>query len=71
MKLVWTALTVLLLSIVVTPRNPHDVPLVNRQSSGDAGPIVDLGYGRYQGYYNSESGLNVFKGYVANCQPLW
>jgi hypothetical protein len=26
-------------------------------------PIVDLGYGVYQGYYNITSKLNIFKGY--------
>jgi hypothetical protein len=27
-------------------------------------PIVDLGYAIYEGYYNSTSELNIFKGYV-------
>lgn len=27
-----------------------------------SGPIVDLGYEVYQGYYNSSSQLNIFKG---------
>lgn len=25
-------------------------------------PVVDLGYARYQGYHDSASGLNVWKG---------
>lgn len=29
-----------------------------------AGPIVDLGYGIYQGSYDEASGINSFKGYV-------
>lgn len=39
-----------------------------RQSTASQGngssPIVDLGYSVYQGYTNTTSGLNVFKGYV-------
>jgi hypothetical protein len=27
-------------------------------------PTVDLGYGKYQGYHDSTSGLNVWKGSV-------
>ncbi|KAJ4387971.1 hypothetical protein N0V93_008574 [Gnomoniopsis smithogilvyi] len=30
--------------------------------SSETMPIVDLGYGVYQGYYNSTSSLNIFKG---------
>lgn len=26
-------------------------------------PVVDLDYGVYKGYFNSTSGLNIFKGY--------
>lgn len=28
-----------------------------------ASPVVDLGYARYQGLYNSTYDINVFKGY--------
>lgn len=28
-----------------------------------ASPVVDLGYAKYQGLYNSTYGINVFKGY--------
>lgn len=30
--------------------------------SGQISPVVDLGYGVYEGYYNSSSNLNIFKG---------
>ena len=33
-------------------------------------PIVDLGYASYQGYYDSEFGLNVFKGCAATANDL-
>ena len=34
------------------------------QATSDAGPIVDLEYARYQGYYNPTFDLNIFRGYV-------
>lgn len=39
-----------------------------------AAPVVDLDYARYQGYYNSTSGLNIYKGYCLHHfqnQPLF
>lgn len=33
-------------------------------ASSATSPIVDLGYGVYEGYYNSTSDLNIFKGCV-------
>jgi hypothetical protein len=33
-----------------------------------ASPVVDLGYAKYQGLYNSTYDINVFKGYVLRLQ---
>ncbi|CAD6567870.1 MAG: hypothetical protein ASARMPRED_001172 [Alectoria sarmentosa] len=72
MKLVpiWKRVLLLLTSTsatLTTPDTPATsyIALLNSthgQSASAAAPIVNLGYGRYQGYYDSESGLNVFKG---------
>ena len=63
------AFGILILGIITTftaRTTPSIVPLVNRstaQSATASAPVVDLGYGRYQGYFDPEYGLNVFKGY--------
>lgn len=33
--------------------------------------VVNLGYARYQGYYDSDFGLNVFKGCARDCQTFY
>lgn len=33
-----------------------------RASPPNEGPVVDLGYAKYQGYYNATYDLNVWKG---------
>lgn len=45
---IWNVVWVLLTSILASDAAPA--------------PIVDLEYASYQGYYDSEFGLNVFKG---------
>ncbi|KAL8709781.1 MAG: hypothetical protein Q9220_005567 [cf. Caloplaca sp. 1 TL-2023] len=53
-----------LASPVFDPR-PFDTHLIRRQSvdnSSTTGPVVDLGYERYQGVANTTTGLNTFKG---------
>ena len=35
-----------------------------RQNTSASAPVVDLGYSTYEGYYNSTSQLNIFKGYA-------
>ena len=47
---------------------PHDI--THGQSASAAAPIVRLGYGSYQGYYDSESRLNVFKGCATTATSL-
>lgn len=77
----WCRVCVLLTSIVATSATPdtpttpatrYIVPLYNsdRRSASVAAPIVDLGYDRYQGYYDSEFGLNVFKGIRYAAPPI-
>ena len=65
MKLPWTSLSALLLNIISATATPHNPPLVRRQASNATVPVVDLGYGRYKGYYNPEFDLDVYKGCVA------
>ena len=57
---------------LTTPATRYIVPLYDsdRRSASVAAPIVDLGYDRYQGYYDSEFGLNVFKGCAATAKSL-
>lgn len=33
-----------------------------REITSASAPVVDLGYGIYEGYYNSTSQLNIYKG---------
>lgn len=77
----WCRVCVLLTSIVATSATPNTlttpatryiVPLYDsdRRSASVAAPIVDLGYDRYQGYYDSEFGLNVFKGIRYAAPPI-
>ena len=58
-----TKLTLLLTTVLPTTATPPT--LITPSSNSTAVPLVDLGYARYQGTYNSEYGLNIFKGYVA------
>ncbi|KAJ5698618.1 hypothetical protein N7462_000623 [Penicillium macrosclerotiorum] len=39
-------------------------------STHKVGPIIDLGYAKYQGSYNDTSGLNIFKGIRYAAPPL-
>lgn len=54
---------------LVTPHYNHEAfedVLSKRQGSGDLGNnglVVDLGYERYQGVFNSSTGLNNWFGY--------
>lgn len=56
---------VLLTSIFATSATQHIAPLSNSTA-----PIVNLGYASYQGYYDSEFGLNVFKRCAATANVL-
>ena len=59
----WIALCLLFTPISASPDVTSATlvaPLYNTATS----LIVDLGYGSYQGYYDSKFGLNVFKGYA-------
>lgn len=81
---VWLRICLLLTSLVATsatptapanPANPatrYNGPLLinDWQFASAAAPHVDLNYGRYQGYYDSQFGLNVFKGYAATAKTL-
>ena len=44
------------------------VTLVLPFHNASSPPTVNLGYATYQGYYNSEFGLNIFKGCAANAR---
>lgn len=74
----WLRICLLLTSLVATsatPTNPatrYIGPLLinDRQFASAAAPTVDLNYGRYQGYYDSQLGLNVFKGIRYAAPPL-
>lgn len=77
---VWLRVCVLLTSILATstttpatPPNPATRYIgrlfdTDLQFASAAAPIVDLAYGRYQGYYDSKFRLNVFKGYAATAE---
>lgn len=60
MKPISKALSMLLASVVTAFATPSERLL----------PIVDLGYARYQGYYDSTFGLHVWKGWVVVPQYL-
>ncbi len=77
MVLVSFCVTVLLASIVTTfagfttSLDVSGFERLSRQSSSAAvAPIVDLGYARYQGYHDSEFGLDVYKGYDRKCASV-
>lgn len=56
---------VLTLALAATafPRSqPFKNALRSRQDSGNDNLTVDLGYGVYQGYANSSTGINTWKG---------
>lgn len=61
MKSFWNAVGVLLLGLTTAQASSQNV---GPRTNGP--PIVDLGYARYQAYRDSKSGLDVFKGFVAN-----
>lgn len=68
----WYRLSLLLINIFgtrATPTTPA-THISNSQSASVTAPIVDLGYARYQGYYDSEFGLNVFKGIRYAAPPI-
>lgn len=50
----------------------QDIPSLKVQlgRSESIAPIVDVGYARYQGSYNSTFNLNVYKGCAANPKSL-
>lgn len=54
--------TIVSCSPVESQRSEYD----KRQSTNTSSLTVDLGYNVYQGYYNSTSQLNIFKGYVTH-----
>lgn len=58
------------LAIAMAPPSMHlALLLLSLISLASATPLtVDLGYSVYNGYYNAEFNLNIFKGYEANCQ---
>lgn len=67
MKLtVWTSLCLLIAGAFARPSaydaQPFAKHLKARQSYNASGLEVDLGYARYQGYSNTTSNLNIFKG---------
>lgn len=49
----------LLLALAITPASLAS-------PAHTASPVVDLGYAKYQGLYNSTYDINVFKGYVCS-----
>ena len=64
-------LLICLFATYATPATRLFRPVHNRirQSASAPAPTVDLSYGRYQGYYESHFGLNVFKGCAAQNLP--
>lgn len=64
MKLISKALYVLLASPVTVVATQSDRSSIGRHAKASALPIVDLGYARYQGYYDSTFGLYVWKGWA-------
>ena len=59
-----------ILSTSATPATPATIITPLYKDSATA-LIVNLGYARYQGYYDSEFGLNVFKGCARHCQTFY
>ena len=57
-------LNAILALVSFTLAGPFDAALRSRQSTGGSSSnlTVDLGYEIYQGYLNSTSGLNIWKG---------
>ena len=56
---------------LTTPATRYLGPRYSRDRlSRSAAPIVDLGYALYQGYYDSEFHLNVFKGCAVTANTL-
>jgi len=35
-------------------------------ATDSSGPVVDLGYAKYQGYYNSTFNTTIYRGYVSS-----
>lgn len=62
MKLSFKALYVLISCLVPASATPSDRLLLGWEGDASAPPIIDLGYARYQGYYDSTFGLHVWKG---------
>ena len=65
-------LLICLFATYATPATRLVRPVHNsiRQSASAPAPTVDLSNGRYQGYYESHFGLNVFKGCAPQNVPL-
>ena len=64
MKLIFKVLYLLFLNTAVLHATQPETSLTWRGANASKQPIVDLGYGRYQGSFDSTSGLNVWKGCV-------
>ena len=62
-----TVLLACIIAAFATLVTSHDEAILRRVSKQSnetvtSGPLVDLGYALYQGYYDAGFGLNVFKG---------
>jgi hypothetical protein len=56
------ALSYVLAELDVRQANGSTTRSSSASSTPAAAPVVDLGYGIYQGYYNVTSKLNIYKG---------
>ncbi len=54
---------VLALTFLTSSHVAVSSPLAERGQASD-GLTVDLGYAKYEGFYNASTGLNQFRGYV-------
>ena len=62
---IWYRLCLLLISIILSTYAKPTAPGTPIIDNREAAPILNLGYARYQGYYDSEFDLNLFKGCAA------
>ena len=65
----WSRLCLLLTTILpasATPATP--ATLITPSYNATTAPIANLGYASYQGYYDSQFGLNIFKGCAATAK---
>jgi hypothetical protein len=66
MRLVTSMLAWFSLTIAFPQSQPFKHALLARQDSGNNSLTVDLGYGVYQGYANSSTNINTWRGYATS-----